>query len=283
MANPITLKGEAKVIAALRADAEAPGDPQARERVLRRLEASLEGSDSGASPDKRRAADAPASLITLRNVAAPSHARIRRLGPAWRTAAVLTALGAVAAASTHTAIRLLSQQPIRPSSAASSSVQRPSVSRPPGPAPATRPPPVDELAPPTTAEPRHGTPTPNSSAGRPHPPPPSDPASPASQASPARPSSAAFDSALSAELTALGPARSALAAGDYDAALAATDAHARLFPGGVLAQEREALAIQALGRAGRTAEAQERARRFQQRYPRSTLLDTVRNSIGLNP
>jgi len=282
MANPITLKGEAKVIAALRADAEAPGDPQARERVLRRLEASLEGFESGTSPDARGAADAPASLIALRNAAAPSHARIRRLGPAWRTAAVLTALGAVAAASAHTAIRLLSQQPIRPSSA-TSSAKRPSVSRPPGPAPATKPPTVDEVASPTTAEPRHRTPTPSSSAGRSRLPSRRDLASPASEASPAKPSSAAFDSALSAEVTALGPARSALAAGDYDAALAATDAHARQFPGGVLAQEREALAIQALGRAGRTAEAQERARRFQQRYPTSTLLDTVRNSIGLNP
>jgi hypothetical protein len=56
---------------------------------------------------------------------------------------------------------------------------------------------------------------------------------------------------------------------DPGAALAATEAHRRRFPGGVLAQEREVIAIAALARLGRTAEAEAAARRFLSAYPRS--------------
>jgi hypothetical protein len=52
-------------------------------------------------------------------------------------------------------------------------------------------------------------------------------------------------------------------------ALALTSEHQRRFRGGALAEEREALAIEALRRLGRTEEAQRRAVLFQRRYPHS--------------
>ena len=48
-----------------------------------------------------------------------------------------------------------------------------------------------------------------------------------------------------------------------------TRRHAREFPRGVLVQEREALAVDALARVGRTSEARKRAERFLRAYPRS--------------
>lgn len=52
-------------------------------------------------------------------------------------------------------------------------------------------------------------------------------------------------------------------------ALARTDEHRRRFGDGVLAQEREVVAIDALVRLGREAEARERAEAFHRRWPRS--------------
>lgn len=52
-------------------------------------------------------------------------------------------------------------------------------------------------------------------------------------------------------------------------ALALTQEHRRRFPKGVLAQEREVIAIDALARLGQGSEAQKRARDFDERYPGS--------------
>jgi hypothetical protein len=60
-----------------------------------------------------------------------------------------------------------------------------------------------------------------------------------------------------------------LLAQDPRAALEVTDEHARSYPGGAFAEEREALAIDALRRLGRRQELQARARAFLQRYPTS--------------
>ena len=60
-------------------------------------------------------------------------------------------------------------------------------------------------------------------------------------------------------------------------ALDLTDAHARNFPHGVLSQEREVLAIDALGRLGRTTEASSRAIRFQATWPASPYVGELRN------
>jgi len=54
-----------------------------------------------------------------------------------------------------------------------------------------------------------------------------------------------------------------------EAALRLLDEHARRFPNGVLVPEREVLAIETLRRLGRDAEAEQRLRRFEGRYPQS--------------
>jgi hypothetical protein len=64
-------------------------------------------------------------------------------------------------------------------------------------------------------------------------------------------------------------ARDALRRGDASGALSRLEELQRAVPGGILGQEREALAIEALARSGRSAEAQVRARAFLQAYPQS--------------
>ena len=64
-------------------------------------------------------------------------------------------------------------------------------------------------------------------------------------------------------------ARDALRRGDASGALSRLEDLQRAVPGGILGQEREALAIEALARSGRSAEAQTRARAFLQAYPTS--------------
>ncbi len=88
------------------------------------------------------------------------------------------------------------------------------------------------------------------------------------------------ESGLAAELVVLDRARRALAAGDAAGALAAAEEHARRFPAGDLAPERESLAVAALCRLGRRDEARKRARRFLTRHPTSPLAPAVRASCA---
>ena len=87
-------------------------------------------------------------------------------------------------------------------------------------------------------------------------------------------------STLSAERTLLSRAQSALARGRPDEVMEAVDAHARRFPDGQLAEERRALAIQALMRQGRRDEARRRAREFLEDYPNSIFRETVSPALG---
>lgn len=77
----------------------------------------------------------------------------------------------------------------------------------------------------------------------------------------------------------LGRAQDALG-GDPGRALALAGEHARRFPGGALAQERELIAVDALVRAGRPAEARERAERFLQAFPRSAHRRRIESIVG---
>lgn len=63
-------------------------------------------------------------------------------------------------------------------------------------------------------------------------------------------------------------------------ALTLAQQHQRLYSGGVLAQEREVIAIEALERLGREAEAASRARRFLDRYPGSAHRRKIETIIG---
>lgn len=97
-------------------------------------------------------------------------------------------------------------------------------------------------------------------------------AAPSASASPAR--------QLADEQAILDIARAALNRGEWEAALGAVDRHERRYPGGLLAEEREVLAIEALVLAGHADEGRARAGRFEKRYPRSVLLPTVQAVVA---
>ena len=78
----------------------------------------------------------------------------------------------------------------------------------------------------------------------------------------------------------LDQARAALGNGDAPAALEAVRAHAARFPESVLAEERAAIAIKALAHLGRRAEARTRLELFENRFPRSPLLPSLRTTVG---
>lgn len=80
---------------------------------------------------------------------------------------------------------------------------------------------------------------------------------------------------LSAERVLLDGARAALGRGDPAAAVVAARTHEQRFPRGALAEEREALYVQALAQSGKMPEARARAARFKQNYPDSMLLPAV--------
>jgi hypothetical protein len=88
---------------------------------------------------------------------------------------------------------------------------------------------------------------------------------------------------LAAERTLLDAARVAFARGDADAALDALGRHAREFPNGRLTEEREALAVRALAKAGRMPEAKARGEKFLRAYPRSLSASAVRAAIEASP
>ena len=70
---------------------------------------------------------------------------------------------------------------------------------------------------------------------------------------------------------------------DPAAALALAETHRTRMPQGTLAQEREMLAIEALFRLDRDAQAQRRARAFEQRYPHSSHRPRLRDLLTSPP
>jgi hypothetical protein len=97
-------------------------------------------------------------------------------------------------------------------------------------------------------------------------------------ASPARPL-VEPSSQLAAEQRFLDSARAALVSGEPDRALERVAAHNAKFPQGLLTEEREALAVQALVKAGRYDEARTRAAAFRERAPSSLFRATVDSAI----
>ena len=95
-------------------------------------------------------------------------------------------------------------------------------------------------------------------------------APPTDRATLGEPSSAGSrDRGLAAERKLVEMARSALARGHTDGALAALHRHARAFPRGQLAEERDSLFVQALVAKGDLARARDRAAHFHRQYPQS--------------
>lgn len=72
------------------------------------------------------------------------------------------------------------------------------------------------------------------------------------------------------EVSLVEEARAALAGRDHRAALAAAARHEKLYPAGVLVEEREAIRIEALAATGDAALASARLRDFARRFPRSS-------------
>lgn len=95
------------------------------------------------------------------------------------------------------------------------------------------------------------------------------PPPPSTSRAPATTPSLGAASTLARERELLDVGRAALARGRGDDALAAAKEHAKYFPSGQLAEEREVLAIQALRLAGRNADAKARAALFAKRFPAS--------------
>jgi hypothetical protein len=87
---------------------------------------------------------------------------------------------------------------------------------------------------------------------------------------------------LRAERALLDQARHAIRNGDAGACLVALQSHAHRFPAGRLSEERDALEVKALVALGRTHEARRRVARFEERYPGSLLLGSMKEAFGEN-
>ena len=94
---------------------------------------------------------------------------------------------------------------------------------------------------------------------------------------------APVEDALEAERVVLQLARAHLAAGNGPAALQQIERHERAFPGGTLAEEREALAVKALLLTANHAAARTRAAEFRRHYPRSIYLPAVEQALESMP
>jgi len=91
------------------------------------------------------------------------------------------------------------------------------------------------------------------------------------------------NSVLSRERAVLDPARAALASGEPARALEHVRLHARQYPKGVLSEEREAIAINALVSLGKYSEATQRAAEFRARYPQSLMTYSVDAALAAIP
>jgi len=86
--------------------------------------------------------------------------------------------------------------------------------------------------------------------------------------------------AFMAELELLQRAHSAYSRDEFSRALALVREHARRFPSGRLAEEREALRLRSLLGTGRTQRANRTAAAFAVRFPRSVLLPRIHDREG---
>ncbi len=87
------------------------------------------------------------------------------------------------------------------------------------------------------------------------------------------------DAQLAGERSLIEIARTALSKNDTTAALDALGKHDAKYPHGQLAEEREALAVQALAGSGRTNEARARSARFKRDFPGSMLTPVVNSAL----
>jgi outer membrane protein assembly factor BamD (BamD/ComL family) len=96
-----------------------------------------------------------------------------------------------------------------------------------------------------------------------------------SAATPAAESATERETMLREENQQMSDARAAMRRGDAPRALVLLEQVRARFPGGMLVQEREALAIEALARSGRRGDASARAAAFLRAYPTSMFAERV--------
>ena len=181
------------------------------------------------------------------------HARVlaRGAGRTWATFLV----GAAVGATVYGTVARLRQDPGPPT-------LPPSLPAPPAPAPLS----VPELPPPVETAPRPMVTAPV--AGR----------------SPGEPAAGrGKDARLAAERNLIEIARTALARGRLDGALAPLNRHARRFAKGQLAEERDSLYVQVLVAKGDLAQARERATRFRRQHPSSLFQPAVDQALQSIP
>jgi hypothetical protein len=136
-------------------------------------------------------------------------------------------------------------------------------------------------------EPAHADPAPPAPTAQPSPvkailaeAPPPEPATHVVQAQVPAPAHA---SQLAAERTILDEARAAIVQGAPERAIGLLTEHAARFPVAILGEERDAMQVEALAAAGRTAEARAHAEAFRAQRPNSLFLRTVESAIASIP
>lgn len=87
-------------------------------------------------------------------------------------------------------------------------------------------------------------------------------------------------SRLAAERHLLDAARAAIVQGEPDRAVAQLERHRAQFPDGLLVEERDAMMVEALAKASRTAEARALAESFRSKYPGSLFAATVDSAVA---
>lgn len=95
---------------------------------------------------------------------------------------------------------------------------------------------------------------------------------------PGRHVSPAAQESYAAELALLHRAQVAYASQEYSVTVGLVAEHARRFPNGRLAEERDALRVRSLARSGRTDEARRAADEFAAHFPRSVLLPRLKEA-----
>lgn len=91
------------------------------------------------------------------------------------------------------------------------------------------------------------------------------------------------EGALARERAVLDPARADLASGEPARALTRVQRHSKEFPNGILSEEREAIAINALVSLGSYPQATKRAAAFRARYPQSLMTYSVDAAMAAVP
>jgi hypothetical protein len=237
--EPERLSDELEELLEAERDFEAPA-PDTRERMLARLAPLLIPGAIGAGVGAAAAAASSAETVATGKVAGAVGASLKAKVV---VAMIAGAVGAVGGAVTHAALTPTQELKPAPTTVVSARVA------PPAPTPSAVPPPV---------------PAPEASAATPVP----------SPSASARPSVAAAGN-LRAERLLLERATAALVRGDSGSALGTLREHARRFPRGELAEEREVLLIRALRAAGQNDAAEKRAKDFKSQFPSSLQQGTI--------